>query len=31
MSLKMILKRFEAPDQVRTFPKGRFELVRIGG
>jgi hypothetical protein len=26
-----ILRRFEAPDEVRTFPKGRFELVRIGG
>lgn len=27
----MILKRFEAPDEVREFEKGRFELVRIGG
>jgi hypothetical protein len=26
-----ILKRFEEPDEVRTFEKGRFELVRIGG
>ena len=26
-----ILHRFETPDEVRTFPKGRFELVRIGG
>jgi hypothetical protein len=26
----VILKRFEAPDEVRVFPKGRFELVRIG-
>jgi mannose-6-phosphate isomerase-like protein (cupin superfamily) len=26
-----ILRRFEAPDEVRAFPKGRFELVRIGG
>ena len=25
-----ILKRFDAPDEVRTFDKGRFELVRIG-
>ena len=26
-----ILKRFEAPDEVRAFEKGRFELVRLGG
>jgi quercetin dioxygenase-like cupin family protein len=25
-----ILKRFENPDEVRTFEKGRFEIVRIG-
>ena len=31
MSLDVVLKRFDAPDEVRTFPKGRFELVRIGG
>lgn len=29
--LDVILKRFEEPDEVRTFEKGRFELVRIGG
>ena len=29
--LTVILKRFEAPDEVREFPKGRFELVTIGG
>jgi mannose-6-phosphate isomerase-like protein (cupin superfamily) len=29
--LDVILKRFEAPDEVRTFEKGKFELVRIGG
>jgi len=28
---EVILKRFEAPDEVRVFEKGRFELVRIGG
>jgi hypothetical protein len=28
---KVILKRFEKPDEVRTFEKGKFELVRIGG
>ncbi len=27
----VILKRFERPDEVREFPKGRFEIVRIGG
>lgn len=26
-----VLKRFEAPDEVREFEKGRFEIVRIGG
>ena len=25
------LKAFEQPDEVRTFEKGRFEIVRIGG
>jgi hypothetical protein len=29
--LDVILKRFESPDEVRRFPRGRFELVRIGG
>jgi quercetin dioxygenase-like cupin family protein len=29
--LEVILKRFEEPDEVRTFEKGRFELVRIAG
>ena len=28
---EVILKRFEAPDEVRTMPKGRFELVHLGG
>jgi hypothetical protein len=27
----VILKRFEQPDEVRKFEKGRFELVHIGG
>ena len=27
----VILKRFEFPDEVRTFDKGKFELVHIGG
>jgi hypothetical protein len=29
--LEVILKRFEHPDESRTFEKGRFELVRVGG
>jgi quercetin dioxygenase-like cupin family protein len=28
---EVILKRFERPDEVREFEKGRFELVHIGG
>jgi hypothetical protein len=30
-TVDVILKRFEAPDEVRTMPYGRFEIVRIGG
>jgi hypothetical protein len=29
--LDTVLKRFDAPDEIRTFEKGIFELVRIGG
>jgi hypothetical protein len=29
--LDVILKRFDKPDETRAFPKGKFELVRIGG
>ena len=29
--LEVILKRFEQPDEIRTFEKGKFELVRLGG
>lgn len=29
--LDVIMKRFEEPDEVRTFDKGKFEIVRIGG
>ena len=25
-----ILKRFESPDEVRHFDKGKFELIRVG-
>jgi quercetin dioxygenase-like cupin family protein len=28
--LDVILKRFETPDEVRVFEKGRLEVVRIG-
>lgn len=28
---EVILKRFEEPDEVRTFEKGKFELVHLGG
>jgi uncharacterized RmlC-like cupin family protein len=31
MDVGVILKRFEAPDEVREMVLGRFELVRIGG
>ena len=27
----VLLKRFEAPDEVRVLEKGRFELVHLGG
>ena len=29
--LEVVLKRFDRPDEVRTFEKGRFEIVHIGG
>ena len=28
--LEVARKRFEAPDEVQTFEKGKLELVRIG-
>src|ERR1700747_1606794 len=28
--VSVILKRFEAPDEVRVMQKGRFELVHLG-
>lgn len=31
MSKNVIVKRFEKPDEVRAFEKGRFELIQIGG
>jgi hypothetical protein len=27
----VILKQFERPDEVREFPKGKFEILHIGG
>lgn len=29
--LDVILRRFDAPDETRRFPKGRFDVVTIGG
>jgi len=29
--LETILRRFEDPDEIRTFEKGKFELIRVGG
>ena len=29
--LDVVLKNFDRPDEVRTFPKGRFETVHLGG
>ena len=29
--LETILKGFDAPDEVRVFDKGKFELIRLGG
>ena len=31
MDLSVVLKRFDSPDDVREFEKGRFELVHVGG
>lgn len=28
---EVILKRFDSPDEIRTFDKGKFEIVRIAG
>jgi len=30
-ALAVILKSFDAPDEVRVMEKGRFELVHLGG
>jgi uncharacterized RmlC-like cupin family protein len=31
MNTEVMMKRFESPDEVRTFEKGKFEIVQIGG
>jgi hypothetical protein len=31
VDLDVVLKRFERPDEVREFEKGRFELLHVGG
>jgi quercetin dioxygenase-like cupin family protein len=31
MPIEVVLKRFESGSDTRTFPKGRFEVVEIGG
>jgi glyoxylate utilization-related uncharacterized protein len=31
MNLDVVIKRFDQPDEVREFDKGRFELVSLGG
>ena len=30
MDLDVVLKRFDEPDEIREFDKGRFELVHLG-
>ena len=29
--LEVVLKRFDSPDEVRLFAKGKFELIKIAG
>jgi quercetin dioxygenase-like cupin family protein len=31
MVIDVILKRFDRPDETRTFPKGKFEIIHIAG
>ena len=31
MNTDAVIKRFDSPDETRTFEKGKFEIVRIGG
>jgi quercetin dioxygenase-like cupin family protein len=29
--IEVVLKRFDNPDEVRLFDKGKFEIVKVGG
>lgn len=29
--LEVVLKRFETPDEIRTFEKGKFEVIHLAG
>jgi quercetin dioxygenase-like cupin family protein len=29
--MRCVIRRFDKPDETVTFPKGRFELVKLGG
>lgn len=29
--IEVILKRFDSPDEIRSFEKGKFEIVTLGG
>src|SRR3989337_1841145 len=29
--MKLEIKRFDSPDELRTFEKGKFELIAVGG
>ncbi|HXV63974.1 MAG TPA: cupin domain-containing protein [Vicinamibacteria bacterium] len=29
--IEVILKRFETPDETREMPRGKFEIVKLGG
>jgi quercetin dioxygenase-like cupin family protein len=29
--IDVILKRFDRPDETRTFPKGKFEIIHVAG
>lgn len=31
LNTDVVIKRFESPDELRTFDKGQFELVEVGG
>jgi quercetin dioxygenase-like cupin family protein len=31
MNTDVVLKQFEKPDETMTFPKGKFEVVHVGG